>query len=557
MRFLRYVKGSSHIDQCLTNVLNSRARKPPHLQASPEYPALGSRSSHGHPGSSTQIDGSLQGSDSESPTEGTMYVPGPGTNGQDEIDVMITTDWRNVGRKTINIILPDDVLLEIFDFFVIESGWCEVEAENWWRALVHVCRKWRNVIFGSLHHLDLRLFCSDRTPVRRMLDVWPPFPIIVHHSAHPKSGEDSIIAALERSDRVCQITLKLDPFILDAMQEPFPTLTHLSLLSDMEVGPVVPDSFMGGSAPRLQDLRLERVPIPGLPKLLLSATDLVRLILRCIPHSGYISPEAIVTCISTLPRLKRLYLGFESPRSRPNRESRRPPPPTRSVLPALIELFFTGVSEYLEDLVALIDCPLLDYLDISFFHQLIFDTPELTQFISRTPTLEEHDQARVDFSDCVRVTFPKTSSSYQRWHLTLRILCRQPEWQLSSMAQICTSFFPQSFIHMVERLDIRERSQSKLEWQDDIEGSQWLELLHPFTGVKDLYLFKEFGPRIAPSLQELVGGRTTEVLPSLQSLFLEELPTPGPFKEAIGKFVAARQLSNHPVAVSQKKFVKR
>jgi hypothetical protein len=73
-------------------------------------------------------------------------------------------------------------------------------------------------------------------------------------------------------------------------------------------------------------------------------------------------------------------------------------------------------------------------------------------------------------------------------------------------------------------------------------------LLRPFTAVKDLRLSKEFAPRIAPSLQELVGGRTTEVLPALQSLILEERPS-GPFKDAIGKFVAARQLSNHPVAL--------
>ncbi len=127
---------------------------------------------------------------------------------------------------------------------------------------------------------------------------------------------------------------------------------------------------MRGSAPRLQYLRLERVPIPGLPKLLLSATDLVHLSLCRIPHSGYISPEAMVTCLSTLPRLERLYLKFESPRSRPNREGRRPPPPTRSVLPALIMVHFTGVSKYLEDLVARIDSPLLDCLEIKLFHQL-------------------------------------------------------------------------------------------------------------------------------------------------------------------------------------------
>jgi hypothetical protein len=383
-----------------------------------------------------------------------------------------------------------------------------------------------------------------------MLDVWPPFPIVIHHFARPKSGWDNIIAALERNDRVCQITLKLNrkwKKVLDAMQEPFPALTRLILLSDTEKVPVAPDSFMGGSAPRLQYLLLDRVQIPGLTKLLLSAIDLDSLTLHRIPHSGYISPEAIVTCISTLPRLEKLSLGFESPKSRPNRETRRPPPRTRSVLPALTNLCFKGVSEYLEDLLARIDSPLLNCLEIAFFHQLIFDTPQLIQFIGRTPTLQVHDQARVDFSDLhVRVTFPRTSSSY---NLSLIILCRQPEWQLSSMAQICTSFFRQSSIHMVERLVIRERRYSKVEWQDDIEDSQWLELLHPFTAVKNLYLSKEFAPRIAPYLQELVGGRTTEVFPALQSLLLDRFHQWGPFKGAIGKFVAARQLSNHPVTI--------
>jgi hypothetical protein len=385
--------------------------------------------------------------------------------------------------------------------------------------------------------------------VREMLDVWPPLPIVIHQYAGRKLGGDNLIAALERNDRVCQIILGLDYLlgkVMDGMQEPFPALSHLILYADPGIiEPNVPVSFIGRSAPRLQYLELEHVPIPGLPKLLLSATDLILLNLRRIPHSGYISPEAIVTCLSTLPRLEKLYLGFESPPSRPNRESRRLPPPTRSVLPALITLYFKGVSEYLEDLVARIESPLLDYLEISLFHQLIFDTPQVTQFISRTPTLEVYDQARVEFSDLhVRIIFPKTSSSY---HLALRILCRRPEWQLSSMAQICTSFFPRSFIHTVERLFVRERSYLKLKWQEDI---QWLELLRPFTGVKDLYLSKECAPRIAPYLQELVGGRTTEMLPVLQSLFLEELHPSRRVEEAIGKFVAARQLSNHPVAIS-------
>jgi hypothetical protein len=77
-----------------------------------------------------------------------------------------------------------------------------------------------------------------------------------------------------------------------------------------------------------------------------------------------------------------------------------------------------------------------------------------------------------------------------------------------------------------------------------------LQLLLPFTAVKNLYLSRLFGPRIAGALQDLVGGRITEVLPSLQNIFVQGLEPLGPFQESIGQFVTARQLSGHPVAIS-------
>ena len=68
--------------------------------------------------------------------------------------------------------------------------------------------------------------------------------------------------------------------------------------------------------------------------------------------------------------------------------------------------------------------------------------------------------------------------------------------------------------------------------------------------MKDLYLSKEFVPGIAAALQELVGDRVTEVLPSLQNIFMEKLEPLEPLQENIGRFVAARQLSDHPIAIS-------
>jgi hypothetical protein len=89
------------------------------------------------------------------------------------------------------------------------------------------------------------------------------------------------------------------------------------------------------------------------------------------------------------------------------------------------------------------------------------------------------------------------------------------------------------------------------DWEiDAIENTLWLQPLLPFTAVKNLYLDKEFAPGIAVALQELVGDRITEVLPSLQNIFVDRLEPWGPFQENIGQFVAARQLSGHPITIS-------
>jgi hypothetical protein len=365
------------------------------------------------------------------------------------------------------------------------------------------------------------------------------------------SGTDNIITALGQSNHVCEVDLwglagwQLEE-VLAQMQVPFPELTVLRLESFDETVPVIPDSFLDGSAPHLQYFRLDGIPYPGFPKLLSSATHLVALWLFNIPHSGYISPEAMVAPISVLSSLRTLYLRFQSPQSRPNWESRSLPPPKRSILPALDHFNFNGVTEYLEDLVTFIDAPQLIILDITFFNQIDFDCPRLAQFINRTPILRALDDAHVQFNDTTAsVALPDGSTIPP---LNIAISCREPDWQLSSIEQICNSSLRP--LSTVEGLFI-DHEYSQLVWKNDaIENTLWLQLLLPFTAMKNLYLSKEFAPGIAAGLQELVGGRIAEVLPSLQNIFVEGLEPWGPFQENIGQFVAARRLSGHPIAIS-------
>ena len=291
-----------------------------------------------------------------------------------------TTDRSSIGQVIVTIdILPDDVLLEIFTVYL----GTDIQVEKW-HGLIHVCRRWRHVVFASPRRLDLRLVCTPRRRVKEMLDVWPALPLVIRCQCDLSVTwikADNVIAALKHNDRICQIILNyflisssLLERIVAAMQEPFQVLTDLRIIAWHEMETVFPEDFLGGSVPRLRSCDLWGTPFPGIWKLLLTANDLVHLSLWNIPHSGYISPEAMAMCLSATPNLEKLMLGFQSRQSRPDQADRSPPPPTRVVLPALTRFWFIGVSEYLEDLVSRIGVPLLDDAKIMFFHQLIFDT---------------------------------------------------------------------------------------------------------------------------------------------------------------------------------------
>jgi hypothetical protein len=192
-------------------------------------------------------------------------------------------------------------------------------------------------------------------------------------------------------------------------------------------------------------------------------------------------------------------------------------------------------------------CPFTQKVAYNLSPQLVSDTPQFTDFISRTPNVKAHDEARLVFANWhVSVTIPETFEGA----VDLGITYGQSYWQLVSLAQVCGLSSLQAFISPVERLYVVENIFLGLQWQNDTESSRWLEIFRPFTSVKSLYISRQFAPHIVSALQEL-GKRVTEVLPNLQTVFLEEMPLLGPVQEAIGQFVAARQLSSHPVVVSR------
>ncbi|KAH9994353.1 hypothetical protein BJV74DRAFT_831647 [Russula compacta] len=329
------------------------------------------------------------------------------------------------------------------------------------------------------------------------------------------------------------------------MCQPFPMLTSLRL-SFTESETRLPDSLLGGSAPRFRTLALMGISFPALPNLLLSAIDLVHLDLWDIPDSGYIPPDEMVVWLSTLTRLRTLYLGFRS--SLRGRKSRRPPPLTFSVLHSLTTLWYFGNSEYLEDFICRIDAPLLNDIDISFIGRLTSNAPQFIQFINRTEIHNAFNRAIVRFyCNCVEVTLSSESLQVDRQSASrLRVSWVKSDWQMTYLLRLCGSSLPLPLLSILEYLDFYNHAN---EWRHKANPTQWLELLRLFPSVKSLSLYNGFTLPVMTALGDLVGGRVLDVLPVLQTVCLHWRGPLGPLQEPLGLFIAARKLSGHPVAI--------
>lgn len=464
--------------------------------------------------------------------------------------------------------LPDDALIEIFSIYV-EGAYQTYDGEfgikklEVWHTLVHVCQRWRNLTFSSPRRLNLRLVCTSTTPVKKMLDIWPTLPIVLHDWILDSNAQlsiknaDNVIHALGHRDRLRQICLGFDSIpIFHAcaamMQESFPTLSHLYLLSRIEPARLLPDSFLGGFAPRLRTLVLSGIPFLALPKLLLCSSYLVDIRLWDVPHSGYISPEAMVTCLSSLTGLETFSLSFSSPQSQSGQSSRRLSSLTRVDLPVLTHFRLEGINEYIEDFVARINTPLLQDITISFFNRLLFDTSQLYEFIGRVKNFNTLYQAEVRFQgERAYITLSSPEVTVRCPNIVIYISCMQSEWQLSSLAEICGTSSSRWALRLfsLERLYMLVEYAPPGHWHDDMENIQWLELLQSFTAVKDLYLSEGLALRVAQAIRDLVGEKETEMLPALQNIFVQGRQLSGAVQEAVEPFINTRQVSGATVTV--------
>ncbi|KAH8979071.1 hypothetical protein EDB92DRAFT_428105 [Lactarius akahatsu] len=440
--------------------------------------------------------------------------------------------------------LSDEVLLNIFRHYLDASP-------QLWPGLVHICRKWRHIVFAAQQSLHLRLFCTHGIPVLKTLDCWPALPIVVQYGgdAPAPEDEDNVVASLKQSDRVSSISLTVTGSLLEkisTIEGSFSELEDLVLVSRDNTRPTLPSAFRWGS--RLRTLHLTSAPIPTLPELISHSTSLVDLQLHKISEVGYFSPDAFVGALSGMSQLQTLSLHFLSFTIRQNHLGL----PSQSgkqlevVLPALTRLKYRGTSRYLDNFMAGINAPRLGDIDITFFSQPMMHAAQLGRFIDRIEMQKSHRQAEILSSErAISISFTQPEAPTR---LELQVSCKLLSRQLSYMAQICDGF-PASLLD-VEYLRIGATQPPSVQGDDD--HKDWLNLIHPFRGTKWIHVA---GGHLQSIVLALALRHSTKregtVLPALHKIYVRE-PEPryyAPLQEALVSLVHSRSLSGQTIAV--------
>jgi hypothetical protein len=454
--------------------------------------------------------------------------------------------------------LPENVLLDIFDFYRNHPrDHANSYSTSWrWHILVHVCQRWRQIIFDSPHRLDLQIHCTYGTPVKKCLGIWPNFPVAIDYCLpwvnFRPGDEENLVSALEQSDRAGHLGLVVTDVRLGKLatviQKPFPVLRRLMILCTERIAPHLPTEFMGGSAPHLQIIRLTNIAFPTLPTLLLSSSDLVELKLSAMPRTGYISPEVMAACFAKLPRLKTFSIQLQST-IRPDRIRVRSI--TRTVLPALADFCFEGASEYMEDLTARIDCPQLNSLLLvytDYFGQHVdLQVAQLSLFfnLSAGPGISPFRHAKAFFDiDYTTATF----------HLYRNANCAACNWDPPTTVITCrgigspylmTPVLSTFSVILSTVVDLKLVTRSMTGYSSsEADNLEWLHIIQRFSTVHALYISRKLAVHIARALNSITGEMIDEALPSLDLICLEGKPT-SYFK----KFIAVRRLSGRPITV--------
>jgi hypothetical protein len=430
-----------------------------------------------------------------------------------------------------------------------------LDRKSWWHKLVQVCRRWRYLMFGSAFHLDVSLHCTYGAPIADMLEHSPPLPLVIDYIDYDRDlseeDEKGIMLALQHRDRVRRIRLLLrhqDPqkFVL-AMGAKFPMLEFLDLdpIDNANIGFTLPETFR---APHLRRLVLTYFAFPMVFTPLAPAKGLITLLLNKIPASAYFSPNILLQWVSLMPQLQTLGISFQSlPNPDVERQDLDMPMMTHVTLPNLRWFTFSGTSAYLEALLPLVTTPLLEKLDVHFFHQLTISLANLKQFISSASNFR-FTSADLFFHETGVELEGNPRERTIMSGLSVLVDCHESDHgrQVYLAAQMCGALGPVS--STVVHLDLcHEGSEPFTPLFHQATHIQWREVLKSFNSVKTLRLSNTLLWHLSLSLQIYDGESPMEVLPELKKLECDASEDDIP--DAFDAFLEARENAGFPVTL--------
>ena len=266
--------------------------------------------------------------------------------------------------------------------------------------------------------------------------------------------------------------------------------------------------------------------------------------------------------MSGTPQLRSLTLHILAFPRRQSYLGSPPQPGERIVLVALTRLKYRGTSKYLDVFVARIEAPRLGDIEITLFSQPTMDALQLGQFIQRTEIHASLTGGRADVeisAHAISISFTKglflgpfpnfspNFSPNHSPHLRLQISCKQLDWQLSCMAQICDQISP--FLFHVGGLRINAAQLQ--DEQVDVDGEQWVDLLRSFKfdAGKIFWVDGELTADILCTLGPANEGNTA-MLPSLRRVRVQKsIEMDGPSWNSLQSFITSRSISGRPVQV--------
>ncbi|KAI0291210.1 hypothetical protein B0F90DRAFT_1778943 [Multifurca ochricompacta] len=451
---------------------------------------------------------------------------------------------RNSARRNKKSIktLPDDILLDIFDYYRLAVG---IDWPQRWYTLAHVCRRWKQLIFASSLRLALQLRSTFGTQVEDMITYSPPFPLVLDYdSRYDESWSISdvdgvLFALLQHPQRVREIVLSAPASRLArltmAMTGAAPIVEFLKLESQT-TELILPRQFLDGQAPQLRRLVLSGCTLHTLHPLLSSATSLVNLTLHRIPSSAYFSPDSLASCLRCMPRLQSLSITFLS--AVPSSANVPLPPPNqttnRAEVPMLEEFTYRGTSTYLNALLSKLHAPLMKKLHLRLFNQLTLSIPHIAVFTNDTASSLKPTLALIEFYESsVWLTMLDTSPHSSHPHrqrrrrpgageneIAISVSCDRLDYQVSSLVSICHALM--KTLSPIEELMIgfhaRELPRGEHEEQERVDSTLWCSLLMPFQQVHTLRVDAALGAELARALES---ESTTTALDSNTNIKLD------------------------------------